>query len=170
MIPGVRTSVPLIFIALAISPASAAEQKATDLLTGFKGTRSISTETATSTCIGKPQTPLCAAETFFACMLRNAPSLCQAVGVSPFGPDKAVKERYKFKSARVLTAKNVEAAKGADWARPGNVDMHFLTCSCFADSTCTTYQRYAVVLAPRPDGTWSAVSWSSEADREDFAD
>jgi hypothetical protein len=92
------------------------------------------------------------------------------VGVSPFGPDKAVKERYEFKSARILTAKNVEAAKSAEWARPGNVDMHFLASSCFADGTCSAYQRYAVVLAPGPDGTWTVVSWSSGAEGEDYAD
>ena len=139
-------------------------------LAGFKGTRTISMGGASSRCIGRSHSPLCAAETFLACLLRSDEGLCRTVGVAPFGVKKVVKERYRFGSMRLLTRADADASGGADWARPGNVDVVLQTSSCFADGRCAPYRRYALVLAPAAGGGWVAVSWSSEDDSEDFAE
>ncbi|CAA7624173.1 exported hypothetical protein [Magnetospirillum sp. LM-5] len=143
-------------------PALAAEN-------GFSGVRVITMTEATSTCIGVPRTPLCAAETFLACSLRNDEAMCDLVGAGPFGPRKAIAEKYKFVASRVLTKEDYQRVDRAEWAKPGTVSIVLQTSSCFKDGTCSPFERYTVLVSEK-NGKWIVVSWNSAADDEDFAD
>jgi hypothetical protein len=78
--------------------------------------------TTTSTCIGNPVTPLCAAETFWACFLRRQPELCDMVqaGVSPL-VEAVPKEPNKRDEYRVAYARRPSLLDPVDRATEGNM-------------------------------------------------
>jgi len=97
-------AVPLILV-LALLPFVAL---ADDDLAGFSGTRAITATSADSPCIGKPMTPLCAAETLMACSIRRDVKLCRVVGVEVIPSFIATSETYEFVSARYHTQADVD--------------------------------------------------------------
>jgi len=88
-----------------------------------------STPVGVERCIGDPKTPECAVDTFFACRVREHPSLCVAVGktfdFTP-NPTRGLFFRYRILSSRRLKdAGSPPILYGVgrlDW-QPGDIDL-----------------------------------------------
>lgn len=122
--------------------------------------RFISTDDATSKCIGNPITPLCAVETFFACSARQDIDLCRKVGVINFSyPDKKITSRYRVLKAKVLSEDDMtEELKDATWWKPGFVD--FTIFRVFSEEgTCPDECRFSYI-ANLVDSKWHVISWT----------
>lgn len=110
--------------------------------------------TTTSTCIGNPVTPLCAAETFWACFLRLQPELCDMVEarVRPhLNVSKPLNHRLEY---RVAYARRPSPLDPVDRATEGNMKplagdvlIALIRRSCWGplddESDCATGQETA---------------------------
>jgi hypothetical protein len=103
-------------------------------------------EKSTSKCIGNPVTALCAAETMYACYLRNDLELCRiATGqdappgwmLSPAPPSPELHERYRIVLARRLRAKDgsdvpfISRGFNEDRLRPGDIMIKMQDRACW---------------------------------------
>ena len=107
------------------------------------------TDGSTSQCIGDPKTPLCAAETYTACMFSGRKELCSAVGVdyeTEFallrfaGPvSRLYFLFYKPMGQFTLTRKDIPARYpkfgGRSW-QPGDVALRFAWQTCKPNIWC----------------------------------
>lgn len=131
--------------------------------------RTITQTKATSDCIGSPVTPLCAADTFLACILRHQIDLCKKVGQQRmyFGP-RYVSEEYYIVAQKTLREQDIlERFKDAYWHRPGFVEMTVKSRSRLDNGgfyPAKGWDTYTYMLKP-VDGRWHVVSstkWGSE--------
>lgn len=123
--------------------------------------RGITPTEAASKCIGDVSTPLCAVETFLACMWRLERPLCERVGVFDFSlADRPDPVRYRILSARILRAEDIpDHLRDTDWMKPGYADITLLYVDrkeihcrpegCLADFS----------LKPTPIG-WQVIGWA----------
>lgn len=116
-------------------------------------------DNTTSRCIGRPQTPLCAAETLLACFLRGRAELCRLVDddseqyrdafVTPANPDS-------YLAYRVLAARRKANAVVI------TVDQREGTLGQPAPPTGTP--AATIVLKRKNDGSWTVIDWGDPAE------
>ena len=123
--------------------------------------RVITPTEATSTCIGDISTPLCAVETFLACMRRLERRFCEQVGVFGFSLRKDPEPvRYRVLSGRILRDEDIPVhLRHTYWMKPGYADVKIIyldwhTPDC-APEGCWAYFS----LMPTPSG-WQVVDWA----------
>lgn len=128
---------------------------------------------ATSECIGDPKTPLCAVDTFIACLTRRQLELCRVVGIErmSFRNDVMVSE-YVILSKTVLDDSNIpDNLKNTDWYQLGFVDFDFdwrVSTIAKGITSAEDWKNYS--LSVKPVGLkWHVASWA-EAGYEDFGD
>jgi len=95
-----------------------------------------SEETTTSKCIGKPVTPICAVETFFACFDRSQIELCRKASLNgesrkfylgpPFPDYKTEYTIIKYQTIRHVPAN----LRDVWWIKRGDVRVDITTRSC----------------------------------------
>lgn len=101
----------------------------------------------TSRCIGDPRTPLCAIETFAACIYRGDESLCDKVGYDyravygnkvPGAYAKLYYIRYKELDRRILRDEEIPKTlrEGPKRMLPGDLVVRFLWQDCKPDDAC----------------------------------
>ncbi len=128
----------------------------------------ITPTTADSTCIGDPITPLCAVETWLACLARIDLSLCRAVGqesewLKPVRPpwtyEYVVERVHKIRPEDVT-----EELKDTDWFKPGYFDIVVRERYCPAlQTTCPGERWFRYYYNVKPvGGLWHMVAWSME--------
>ena len=130
-------------------------------------------ENATSPCIGDPATPLCAVETYLACIWRRDDRLCkQAWGPYWKGPIWAqIKEgpvANVFELYRVMRVYEARPGTQTFWSydvpvtfwREGDVVIELLLMTCWkGDPECRSSVEPALyTLRRQPGGTWAIVS------------
>ena len=123
-------------------------------------TRIITPTEATSKCIGDISTPLCAVETFLACMWRLERPHCEQVGVFGFSLDnKAETARYRILSVRILRAKDIpDRLRHTDWMRPGNAKVNIVYLNVHAPECPPEGCPADFHLKPTPSG-WQISTW-----------
>ena len=102
---------------------------------------------STSTCIGNPVTPLCAAETFAACRLRAEWTLCTDVGYEPgdwrrYVP--TIDSKLSYHPYEVIDTRRVQAEfapRSKEWLptikwQPGDVAVRLLWQGCSPNKKC----------------------------------
>ena len=131
--------------------------------------RRITPTEADSACIGNPITPLCAVETWIACITREDLSLCRAVGqdyefFKPTGglwaAEYVIERMHKIRPEDVT-----EELKDTDWFKPGYFDIVVRERFCaLPQTTCLgkTWSRYYYNVKP-VGGLWHMVAWSEES-------
>jgi hypothetical protein len=105
----------------------------------------LSDETSTSKCIGKPVTPLCAVETKMACFLRGDPNLCEMSGHIRMKPEKRTDQflRYIVTRADVIDDRHLPWPRFTDFGqlpgvpsvRAGDVRIHIREMTCLTGVT-----------------------------------
>lgn len=126
--------------------------------------------TTSSTCIGAPQAPLCAAETLLACFQRNQPDLCRMVddgaGVydSVFATSSA---ETGYLAYRIVETRPIGKAEPAlSQARPGDIlyliELRGGAPGKSAPPTGEPPQRF--LLRPEAGGIWKVVHWGGPDD------
>jgi hypothetical protein len=146
-----------------------------------KETRRITAKSATSTCIGDPRTPLCAAETFLACVARQAPQLCERVAVewrSGFAEEPR-EEVYRVRSIKRERLQDFSKDARRDLelygVRPGIVAPGDVMVSLWLRQSEPICEKqhwcFYDVYARRMDGGWQIISWFGElyGETEPFA-
>lgn len=133
----------------------------------------ITRDTASSSCIGDPRTPLCAVETFLACDMRRQMDLCRMVGVEDLNfSGHALTEEYSMISEKVLRQQDIpEELKDSNWYRPGFVDITLDRRTHYGDGEiwpADGWQRYGYTLKPMGD-LWHMASWAMFG-YEDFSE
>ncbi len=130
--------------------------------------RRITPTEADSACIGNPITPLCAVETWIACITREDLSLCRAVGQNyaffkPAGglwaAEYVIERMHKIRPQDVT-----EELKDTYWYKPGYFDIVVRERFCaLPQTTCLgkTWSRYYYYVKP-VGGLWHMVSWYKE--------
>jgi hypothetical protein len=122
-----------------------------------KQVRVITPTFATSNCIGDPKTPICAVETFLACMARAKKSLCETIGVYKLSvPKKPMKHlRYQILSSRIIQKEDVTPAlEDADWFKPGFAEIYILE----PEHNPPTGYKFIYHIKPVEAG-WKVISW-----------
>lgn len=111
--------------------------------------RVISQTSSTSHCIGDPQTPLCAVETYLACTVRLDHGLCDKIGYFGLGLGEPRKNiRYRILSYYVVRSADIPAdLEGTNWVRPGYVNITVLDMAGIAHH-CPKGCRYLFVVRP----------------------
>lgn len=96
---------------------------------------SITSESATSRCIGNPRNPLCAVETYLACVIRRDHHLCDKIGYhGVYLGSAAGTMQYRILSYRTIRSADIPAdLEGARGWRPGNVEITILDLRGIAD-------------------------------------
>ena len=126
----------------------------------------IGPETATSDCIGKPSTPVCAYETWLACSIRREPTLCARVGISGVrfnrydGPPHEL--YYDILSVTAIPAR-VAARLPVDETRfkAGYVDIRGAVRGCQTTDDCTDTDPAWDMAVLRPVGSaWHIGGWA----------
>ncbi|MBF0269331.1 MAG: hypothetical protein HQL44_12150 [Alphaproteobacteria bacterium] len=130
-----------------------------------KQIRVITPTTATSDCIDRPKSPVCAVETFLACTSRIDKAMCARAGHPDFHYQDQPEEKFRYRilSVKILTRKDILKE---DWEKPDglrpddvkvvvqNLDAHYS--SFCPKSGCPT--SYWV----KPDGIdWRVVDWAA---------
>lgn len=111
--------------------------------------RRISTKSDNSDCIGDPKTPLCAVETWFACIVRDDPTLCQRVTNTASSIDTGV-SFFTSKREIYFTVLRISPIAGREDARNGAIDdyevivRNGITYSPDYASATEEYVRFAV--------------------------
>ncbi len=133
-------------------------------------------ENAASPCIGDPATPLCAVETYLACIWRQDDRLCKrAWGPYWKGPIWAyIKEgpvANVFELYRVMRVYEASPGTQTFWSydvpvtfwREGDVVIELLLMTCRrGDSECASnVEPRLYTMRRQPDGTWAIVSRDS---------
>ena len=153
-----------VLLALAALPAAAQSAK--------ESPGRIAPGSATSQCIGQPETPICAAETLLACMARGDASLCRSVlatAPQPL-PNGVPQLEYVIERVSVIRPESVtDDLKDLEWYRPGYTLVEMLRRTCPAsDVSCSTetWEGVQVYLRRRGGGTgpWEIVHWRSEGE------
>ncbi|MBF0167705.1 MAG: hypothetical protein HQL45_08735 [Alphaproteobacteria bacterium] len=124
--------------------------------------RLITSTAGTSTCIGNPVSPVCAVETFLACIARNDRELCNRVGVldiNALGRPGGIS--YKILSVKQIRAADVPKSLGdTEWMKPGNVRVEVLDLSVMFP-WCPHGCRSEIFVKPVAQG-WHIVDWATE--------
>jgi hypothetical protein len=112
--PGLLLAAGLLFLPFAAF-AGGAEKDGGEI-------RTITATTATSDCIGTPRTPVCAVETFLACLARRDRRLCDKA--APLGselPGKPFSTQYRVLSVAVMREGDIPPEDEFDdeWLKPG---------------------------------------------------
>ncbi len=122
------TGVVVAIFLLGITAARAAETYPSEV-------RTITTTSATSSCIGAPKTPVCAVETLLGCFARREAKLCRSITMQPFDPAEAPPTEVSYRILWVLISQEKrDAAKALhavvaverfrdEWA---DIYIHFL--------------------------------------------
>lgn len=154
---GRRARVPLACALMMLGGGAYAD----DFLQGFKGVRTITQTTASSSCIGQPRTPLCAVETFLACGARLDWELCEKVGIDGLSNDtKDDHAKYKFETASYFTQAQYDKLGREPWAAPGNVEVRLAVSFCDTKG-CSPYSTISYALGKAQTG-WLLLSWGGE--------
>ncbi len=133
--------------------------------------RMVGLESATSSCIGDPATPLCAVETYFACIWRRDDSLCEAAW-GPYwkGPRWAqVKEDADvYDLYRVMRVYEASPGTKTLWShdqpvtfwQEGDVVVELFLMVCRRGNPKCSSRVEPTVFTTReqPDGSWAIVS------------
>ncbi len=107
-----------------------------------------SDDNASSDCIGEPRTPLCALDTWKACLMWGEPPLCEKVGfrgmVFRKGTGEAIHYLYSYHVDAVLDieAKNLsQPLPDQEWFREGYLDVRYddQLCDLPSYDKCTTF-------------------------------
>jgi hypothetical protein len=125
--------------------------------------RIIAPTEATSTCIGDPRTPVCAVETFLACIERRDKRLCQRAVVFDFSfAHSPAGTRYQVLSSRILREEDVppEERHDDEWMLPSYAEVvirHLTVRRPWCPNGCEVY--YSV----KPMGIeWKVTAWMIE--------
>ncbi|MSO91789.1 MAG: hypothetical protein EXQ86_00125 [Rhodospirillales bacterium] len=111
--------------------------------------RRITQTDATSDCIGDPRTPLCALETYLACVVRKDRVLCDRVDVPEgfyFGEPWQIIElaEYLILDEVTLTPENIpEHLKDVRWMQPGMVEIRTEKRACWSPPTPCRFTEWA---------------------------
>ncbi|MBF0167290.1 MAG: hypothetical protein HQL45_06625 [Alphaproteobacteria bacterium] len=127
-----------------------------------KEVRVITPTTATSKCIGDPKTPICAVETFLACIERRDLQLCNIVGVNDIHlPDQPGSVRYRILKSRILADKDIpKRLKNVSWLKPGYADITILLPDVRHPWCAEGCQKD---FSAKPTGAgWSIASWAMQ--------
>ena len=132
--------------------------------------RFISRDAAFSDCIGTPTTPTCALDTLEACMLRRLPRLCELVGLRDqrFRAYRLLENNHY--AYRILFIRRIERRmienlpKRYFWARPGNVEIEFISEWCDSLKSCEVLDdNQTTVFLTQYDGRWRIAGWVSDS-------
>ncbi|WP_337997474.1 hypothetical protein [Oleispirillum naphthae] len=147
-------TVAAVLIALCGSVARAGETFPSDI-------RTITADGATSSCIGAPKTPLCAAETFLACDSRQDKSLCRRVGVERTEFQLPPYDlRYRILSVRILKPEDIPPDfRDSPFLKPGDAEMVFLEFPPPPQHACPDGCKYDYI-ARSVNGEWRIVDWA----------
>ena len=135
----------------------------------------ITPTSATSTCIGTATTPVCAAETWLACLARGDESLCRRVGAVPPARrlDNAGNIQIDYVLVRVSVIKPediTDDTRDLDWYKPGYTLIEMDRRACPADqASCDSdawddLQVYLRKVVGADHTLWQVVSWRSESE------
>ena len=132
---------------------------------------------STSTCIGNPNTPACAIDTFWACTVWDDAELCEQAGrrISQPNPDFNVNSiEYIFVDAEVIEESDIPPDLAwVDWIKPGFVDVTFKLRYFYNDTLIDPadgWHTYSFTLE-QVGGDWHVVSyalWGFEDFMEQF--
>jgi len=111
--------------------------------------RSITKEYATSRCIGNPRTPICAVETYLACVVRLDHDLCDKIGYhGVYLGNSAQPMSYRILSYRVIRSADIPAdLEGDNQWRPGYVEITVLDLRGITDR-CSHGCPYRFIARP----------------------
>lgn len=128
---------------------------------------------ATSTCIGAVTTPICAAETLLACLMR-ADASCRAAGVDSRTINHeptTVATEYAIERVSIIRAEDVtEDLRDVDWFKPGFALIELRRRACRA-ATCDDEEWDDVQVYARPvEGGWRIVTWRGDIGQEHAPD
>lgn len=135
-------------------------------------TARVSPSEATSSCLGLPITPQCAADTLIACFARGDRQLCRAVGVSGARPDDGVPPlliEYLVERVSIIRPEDItDDLAGVDWFKPGYGMVELQRRSCPPErATCADEEWQALQVIARPRGErWEIVIWRSDIEPE----
>lgn len=121
----------------------------------------------TSDCIGRPVSPVCAAETWMACFSMRDPSLCERAGVKgvKFHPDwKSFAFFYEVISIKQVSPRNA-AAIGSDseWIRAGYAHVRVAGRACVVGQPCERTGLSVRDYFLRPAGNaWQLTGWHDD--------
>jgi hypothetical protein len=124
---------------------------------------------ATSTCIGRANTPSCAAETLLACFQRGDPALCQHIGLHGVPSDSSLRQQveYAIERTSVIRAEDItDDTRDLDWYKPGYSLVELGRRSCAADlPSCEdiNWEDMQVYLKP-VENRFEVVTWRGETD------
>jgi hypothetical protein len=125
--------------------------------------RSIFQTSATSRCIGKPKTPLCAVETFIASWVRRDRPLCEMVGKPDLSFGDAANAvsgaEYFVRKTFTIRAEDIPAY----WYQPGMVDIELEIRDCFTEGPVCTGSDWLIYSGSlkRVGELWQIVGWSA---------
>ncbi|MBI3454088.1 MAG: hypothetical protein HY057_14880 [Rhodospirillales bacterium] len=139
------------------------------------GVRFIDLKSATSACIGKNETPICAAETLLACMVRAAATACASIGVAEerlaafVAPTRL---EYTVERISVIRPEDVtEDLRDLDWFRPGYTMIELQRRACPAGSASCADENWAyfqIFARPRAaesgPSRWEIVTWRGDTE------
>ena len=130
-------------------------------------------ENATSPCIGDPATPLCAVETYLACIWRQDDRLCeQAWGPYWKGPiwayvkeDPVANVYQLYRVMRVYEASPGTQTLWSDgravtfwWEGDVVIELLLMTCRRGDPECASNVEPHLYTMRRQPDGTWAIVS------------
>ena len=131
----------------------------------------------TSRCVGDPRTPLCALDTWSACLLWGEPSLCEKVGLSgqEFRADEmgstfeweytiwqiAVRSIEARHLARIESGRLATRRPELDWFRPGYIDIRWTErfCKYHHRDDCVTHDGEGVLIVRPMGDEWHVSGW-----------
>jgi hypothetical protein len=126
----------------------------------------IAATAATSTCLGEPRSPQCAAETLLACLTRAEARLCRAVGITDVPPPaEPIQTEYVIERVSVIRPEDVtDDLRGLDWFKPGFALIEVLRRTCpAAMRACLDEEWEEIQVYAKPaGGRWEIVTWRGE--------
>lgn len=133
----------------------------------------ITPTSATSPCVGRPETSVCAAETLLACLARSDAGLCRAVATpapAPL-PDGVPQTEYVIERVSVIRPADVtDDLKELEWYKPGYTLIEMLRRSCpatQADCGDESWEGVQVYLRHQRSGAaagWEVVHWRADSE------
>jgi hypothetical protein len=123
----------------------------------------ITSDSATSACIGSTASPVCATETLLACFARADKSLCEKVhadlraGLREAGPTEYIIDRVTTIRAEDIT----EDQRDLEGFKAGNILVELRRRVCTAACADGTWEDMQIYLQPSGTG-WDVVAWRGE--------
>jgi len=134
--------------------------------------RHVDTETASSQCIGRPDTPHCAVDTLMACGVRDADELCQTASLNGrmFGSSSGGAGWVRYHIARISVVPEDQELDPAHYvtdplelAKAGDLKLDIESYSCKRGATCQDHiprkLRDIVYLVRRTGDRWAVVNY-----------